>query len=79
MILDGEITEFFGLLQQWHTNRTNQLKKLIELKDALIKLDDIEIEPNTDLAKGLLIGVMLSLELLGKLPFSLEEKFEEEY
>jgi len=74
MMIDDETAEVFRKLQQWHFNRTNQLKTLLEHKDAPISVADIQIEPNTDLAKGMRIGVMLSLELLGKLPFSLEEE-----
>jgi len=73
MQVNDEIAWVFEKLEQWHSIRTNQLKTILEHKDAPIKLDGVHIEPDTDLAKGLRIGVMLSLELLGKLPFSLEK------
>lgn len=65
-----EIEEFVEQVLAWHTNRVAQLRQITENKDAVIQIGDVEIEPDSDAAKGFRAGVAVSLELLGKLPFS---------
>ncbi len=65
-----EVEEFVEKLQKWHAHKVAQLKQITEQADAVIHIGDMEIEPLTDMAKGFRVGVLISLELLGKLPFS---------
>ena len=65
-----EIEEFVEKLQAWHANKVGQLKQITDQRDAVLQIGDMEIEPGTDLARGFRAGVAVSLELLGKLPFS---------
>lgn len=72
-----ELVEFVESLQQWHERQVHPLKQIVDKKDAVIQIDGIEIEPESDMAKGLRFGVGLSLEFLGKLPFSVSIDDEE--
>ncbi len=65
-----EVIELVTLLQQWHENKTGQMRKIIEHKDADIHINDITIAADSEIAKGLRFGIGMSLELIGKLPFS---------
>jgi hypothetical protein len=70
-LYDDETVEFVKTLQEWHERQTAQLNTIMEHKDADIELGDRTIAADSDVAKGIRIGVMLALHLLGKLPFEI--------
>lgn len=78
MMIDDETAEIIKQLEKWHSSQVNQLNKILAHKESVLNIADIEIKPNTDLAKGLRIGVMLSLKLLGELPLSLDPLEEDQ-
>jgi hypothetical protein len=65
-----EIEEFVDKLQEWHGDKVAQLRQITENRDATIQLRDITLEPGSDIAAAFRAGVAVSLEILGKLPFS---------
>lgn len=67
-----EIETFVEKLQEWHANKVAQLRHITKNKDASLIFGDMEVDPSSDLATGVRVGVSLSLELLGTLPFSVE-------
>lgn len=73
-----EIEEFVEQILAWHTNRVAQLRQITENEDAVIQIANIEIEPDSDVAKGFRAGVAVSLEFLGKLPFSVSRNEDDE-
>ena len=73
-----ELIEFIQKLQLWHGHKTEQLQQIVDHKDAAIEIGDMTIPAESQMAKGIRIGVRLSLGMLGELPFSLQEKEQEE-
>lgn len=76
-----EIAEFVEKLQGWHDHKVAQLRQITEQKDAYIVVGKKTIDAGSELAKGIRFGVEISLELLGKLPFSVshnDDDMEEE-
>lgn len=72
------IEDFVEKLQLWHENKVSQLRQITSNKDAVIEIGDLKIEPDSDMAKGFRVGVIVSLELLGKMPFSISQNDEDE-
>lgn len=72
MMIDQETAELLEKLGDWHQHKVKQLQLILDNKDADMLIADIEIKAGSDIAKGLRIGVMLSLQYLGKLPFTIE-------
>jgi hypothetical protein len=77
MNIDDDVAEVIEQLQLWHDNGVRQLQKILDHKSSNISIADISITAGTDMAKGLRIGVMLAIKLLGELPISLEKIGEE--
>ncbi len=75
---DPEVIEFTAQLQRWHESRVANLKLLLDNPTAELKIGSVTIESDSDLAKGLRIGVSLALDQLGKLPFSVTPCMNEE-
>ena len=71
-----EIEEFVEQLDAWHSHKVAQLQQIIDNDDCSIQIGDITIESDTDLAKGFRAGVQVSLEFLGKLPYSVSKSGE---
>lgn len=77
--------EFIGVikqLQSWHESQVAQLKLITENRTAELKLGDLTVAAESDIAKGIRFGVLIALDRLGKLPFSvtpceIEEEVEE--
>lgn len=77
--------EFIGVikqLQSWHESQVAQLKLITENRTAELKLGDLTVAADSDIAKGIRFGVLIALDRLGKLPFSvtpceIEEEVEE--
>jgi len=72
--MPADAKEFLDLLQQWHANRTGQLRQIMEHKDADITVDGITIAAGSDMAKGVRFGVGLALHLMGDLPFTVTKR-----
>ena len=70
---NADMIEFVEAVQEWHENRVNQLKLIIDNTDADIRFANQEIEADSDLARGIRTGVKIALSQLGKLPFSTEK------
>lgn len=75
---DPEVIEFTERLRRWHASRVANLQVILDNPDADIKLVDIEIKGNSDVAKGIRTGVHIALHQLGKLPFSVTPSTEED-
>ena len=69
-----DFVEFVNDLKRWHEHQVGQLQIVLENKDAVLKIGDMEIDPDSDLAKGFRAGISVSLELLGELPFTVKEE-----
>jgi hypothetical protein len=72
-----QLNEFLQKLLDWHGERVESLQLILDHKDARLKIGDKEIEPDSDIAKGIRFGVGIALDTLGKLPFSVDEVEEE--
>lgn len=78
--------EFIGVIKQlqgWHENQVAQLKLITENRTAELRLGDLTVAADSDIAKGIRLGVLIALDRLGKLPFSVtpcevEEEVEED-
>ena len=73
MDIDSDTKEFLEFVQDWHKMQTNQLRLITEKKAKSIKFGNQEIDGDSDVAKGIRIGVSLALDLLGELPFNVTE------
>lgn len=65
-----EFIEFTNQLSNWHESRVQNLQLILDKPDANLKLGTTLIKAESDLAKGVRIGIRLALEQLGRLPFS---------
>lgn len=71
--MSNELVEALQKVQKWHQHQVDQLKMVTEQHtDASIVLGDVTLEPETDLHKGFRMGVMVALNQLGELPFSIQ-------
>jgi hypothetical protein len=71
MMEDTELLELCGALNAWHTNATNQLRLITENRDSDMEIDGNLIEAGSEFARGMRFGILLSMQLLGKLPIKL--------
>ena len=65
--------EFIGVIKQlqgWHANQVAQLKLITENRNAELRLSDRTVAADSDLAKGIRLGIQIALSRLGTLPFS---------
>lgn len=67
-----EVMEFINTLTAWHKGRVEQLELIKNNRETGIQLGELKIEADTELAKGIRLGVAIALQQLGKLPFSVE-------
>lgn len=65
-----EFVDFIKQLQEWHADQVAQLRLITENRTAHLKLGEREIKADTDIAKGVRLGVLIALGKLGKLPLS---------
>jgi hypothetical protein len=72
--MNTEVSDFLGFLCRWHKNRIDALKTIVddENEDSVIVLNGINIDPDSEVARGIRIGVACAIEALGKLPFHVE-------
>ena len=72
----SDILELVSALEKWHKNNKKQLTLLVEgTEQVFVKgTNDDEIEVKGELLKGLRLGALMALEVIGELPFSIEEK-----
>lgn len=70
-----ERAAFVQGLTAWHKQKVASLQLVIDKRDASISLGNgiPDIEAGSEKAKGVRIGIILALSLLGKLPFSVDE------
>jgi len=73
--LTKEHAAFVQSLTAWHKKAVADLQLVIDKRDASICLGNgiPDIEAGSEKAKGVRIGIILALSLLGKLPFSANE------
>lgn len=76
--MDAQTYEILQQLFEWHKNRVEGLKLVLEKKDADIHLGDQVIKAGTPIHTGVIIGVTVALDSLGKLPISINEGDEDE-
>jgi len=69
--MNEETKKLVDAIQEWHGQAVAQLKEIINHPSADMKVGDITIGADTEKAKGIRFGVSLSLELLGKLPLTI--------
>lgn len=67
---DPDVIEFTNQLRDWHESRVQNLLLIVEKPTADLMLGTSEIKADSELAKGIRIGIQLALAQLGKLPFS---------
>lgn len=74
-IINSEFAEFIQDLTSWHEQKVADLQLVLDKSDASISLGNglPDIEAGSDKAKGVHIGIILALSVLGKLPFSFDE------
>ncbi|KAF1366270.1 hypothetical protein [Yokenella regensburgei] len=75
-IINSEFAEFIQDLTSWHEQQVADLRLVLDKKDATITLGNglPDIEAGSDKAKGVRIGILLALSMLGTLPFSFDEE-----
>ena len=75
---DPAVIEFTKQLQNWHASRVANLQLILDHPEASLKLGDAEIKGDSDIAKGIRAGVLIAMDQLGKLPFSVTPCTDEE-
>lgn len=65
-----EFVEFINTLTAWHKDRVEQLELVKNNRECGIQLGEHTFEAGSDIAKGIRLGVIIALEKLGTLPFS---------
>ncbi|GAB6043317.1 hypothetical protein [Endothiovibrio diazotrophicus] len=73
LCVEGDAREFIEALQEWHENRIGQLRQILAHSDADIQLGPHYIEGQSELAKGIRIGISVAIDLLGVLPFNVQK------
>ncbi|MXR36732.1 hypothetical protein [Craterilacuibacter sinensis] len=74
-----EFIDFIKNLQEWHGGQVTQLELVVEEKTADLKLGEALISADSDIAKGIRLGVSIALSRLGKLPFNVTPCVVEAY
>ena len=69
-----EFMDFIGQLQDWHAGQVVQLRLITENRAVDLKFGEREIEAGSDIAKGIRLGILIALDRLGELPFSVEPR-----
>ncbi|MFD1801047.1 hypothetical protein ACFSFZ_02385 [Mixta tenebrionis] len=74
-IVNSEFAEFIQDLTSWHEQKVADLQLVLAKPDASISLGNglPDIEAGSEKAKGVRIGIILALSVLGELPFSFDE------
>ncbi|OFC58158.1 hypothetical protein [Candidatus Erwinia dacicola] len=74
-IVNYEFAEFIQDLTSWHEQKVADLQLVLAKSDASISLGNglPDIEAGSEKAKGVRIGIILALSVLGELPFSFDE------
>lgn len=74
-IVNSEFAEFIQYLTSWHEQKVADLQLVLAKPDASISLGNglPDIEAGSEKAKGVRIGIILALSVLGELPFSFDE------
>ncbi|OFC62653.1 hypothetical protein [Candidatus Erwinia dacicola] len=74
-IINSEFAEFIQDLKSWHEQKVADLQLVLDKSDASISLGNglPDIEAGSDKAKGVRIGIILALSVLGELPFSFDK------
>lgn len=74
-IINSKFAEFIQDLTSWHEQNVADLQLILDKPDASITLGNglPDIEAGSDKAKGVRIGIILALSMLGTLPFSFDE------
>lgn len=74
-IINSEFAEFIQDLTSWHEQKVADLQLVLAKPDASISLGNglPDIEAGSEKAKGVRIGIILALSVLGELPFSFDE------
>jgi hypothetical protein len=76
----SELQEFVEHIQAWHENHARQLRTIVDApKETEVRLGEGEgqIILTADQARWFRAGVIVALEHLGKLPFSVEPEDDE--
>lgn len=68
--MDVQTYEILQQLIEWHKNRVDGLKLVIDKKDADIVLGEQTIKAGSSIHTGVVIGVTVALDSLGELPIS---------
>ena len=79
--MDSDIAMLAAVVQQWHTNRVEQLKLLADGNEKVfveMKGGEKKIEVQGEVLKGVRLGATLALDLIKDLPFKYERTNEEE-
>ncbi|ORM62002.1 hypothetical protein PRCB_02960 [Pantoea rodasii] len=71
-----EFAEFIQDLTSWHERNVADLQLIVDKPEASISLGNgmPSIEAGSEKARGVRIGIILALSVLGKLPFSFAEE-----
>lgn len=74
-IINSEFAGFIQDLTSWHEQKVADLQLVLDNPDASITLGNgiPDIEAGSEKAKGVRIGIIVALSLLGTLPFSADE------
>lgn len=74
-IINSEFAEFIQDLTSWHEQKIADLRLVLDKPDASITPGNgiPDIQAGSEKAKGVRIGIILALSVLGKLPFSFDE------
>lgn len=67
---DPDVIEFTNQLRDWYESRVRNLQLIVENPTSDLMLGTNELKADSDIAKGIRIGIQLALTQLGKLPFS---------
>ena len=69
--MDKETYEIVNQLIEWHKGKVENLRLVIEKKDADIVLGEQTIKAGTPIHLGITIGVTIALDSFGELPIKL--------
>ena len=75
---DQEVIRFIETLQAWHESQIDQLQLVVNQTEGEIIIGDDAIPADSTIAKGIRLGVQISLMQLGSLPFSFNYRESEE-
>ncbi len=66
----SDLLEFAEFIEEWYEKKVGMLKLIIKNDSATIQIGDTTFDAEDRISRGIRLGIILALDLIGELPFS---------